>query len=67
MVTDGENGYVFEQGSAKSLSEQLIRALQDEQKREAVALRALEYVRKNNDWEQIGKQTAMLYRAVLSN
>jgi glycosyltransferase involved in cell wall biosynthesis len=67
MVSDGQNGYVFEQGSAKSLSEQLIRALQDEQMREAVALRALEYIRKNHDWEQIGKQTAMLYRAVLSN
>jgi glycosyltransferase involved in cell wall biosynthesis len=67
MVTDGENGYVFEQGSAVSLSKQLVRALRDEQGRLRVASRALEYIRKNNDWEQIGKQTAMLYRAVLSS
>jgi glycosyltransferase involved in cell wall biosynthesis len=66
MVSDGQNGYVFEQGSAKSLSKQLIRALQDEQGREAVALRALEYIRQNHDWEQIGKSTLLLYRSVLS-
>jgi glycosyltransferase involved in cell wall biosynthesis len=67
MVTDGQNGYVFVQESKDALSEQLIRVLQDEQGREAVAARAAEYVRQNNSWEQIGIQTTMLYRAVLSN
>ena len=66
MVTDGQNGYVFEQGSAVSLSKQLVRALRDEQGREAVASRALEYIRNNHDWEQIGKRTLLLYRSVLS-
>jgi glycosyltransferase involved in cell wall biosynthesis len=66
VVTDGQNGYVFEQASAQSLSEQLIRALQDEQGREEVALRALEYIRQNHDWEHIGTRTLSLYRSVLS-
>lgn len=66
MVTDGENGYVFVSESAPSLSEQLIRALQDDDGREKIALNALDYIRENNDWEQIGKKTALLYRSVLS-
>jgi len=66
MVTDGENGYVFVSGSDVSLSEQLIRALRDDDGREKTALNALDYIRENNDWEQIGKKTAALYRSVLS-
>jgi len=67
MVTDGQNGYVFAQGSKDALAEQLVQVLQNERGREAVAARAMEYIRQNNGWEQIGIQTAMLYRAVLSN
>ena len=67
MVTDGQNGYVFAQGSKDALAEQLVQVLQNERGREAVAARAMEYIRQNNGWEQIGIQTAKLYRAVLSN
>jgi glycosyltransferase involved in cell wall biosynthesis len=66
MVKDGENGYVFEQGSHTSLSAQLVRALRDDQERGKVASMALEYIRQNNDWEQIGMKTLMLYQSVLS-
>jgi glycosyltransferase involved in cell wall biosynthesis len=65
IVTDRENGYVFRQGSATSLAQALMRVFQDEQGRHWVAERALEYVRCRHDWNEIGKQTAELYRAVL--
>ena len=65
VVTEGDNGYVFRQGSATLLAQALTRALQDEQERHRMTERALEYVRRNHDWNEIGKQTAELYRAVL--
>ena len=49
VVIDVVNEYALLQWSKDALSEQLIRVLQDEKGREAVALRALEYIRKNHD------------------
>jgi len=66
MITDGQNGYVFAQGSEDALSKELMRVLQDDQERESVATRALAYIRQNNGWEQIGQKTAELYRSVLA-
>jgi glycosyltransferase involved in cell wall biosynthesis len=66
MITDEQNGYLFAAGSAASLADRLIRALHDDLGRASVAARALEYVRQNHDWEQIGEQTASLYRTVLT-
>jgi glycosyltransferase involved in cell wall biosynthesis len=67
MVTDGQNGYVFARGSKDSLAERLIKVLQDDQGRGAVAKQALEYVRHNHNWEEIGRRTAELYRDVLTS
>jgi glycosyltransferase involved in cell wall biosynthesis len=66
IITDEENGYVFPEGSKHALSMRLIRALQDEQGRERVVDRALQYVRANHDWGKIGKRTTELYHAVVS-
>jgi glycosyltransferase involved in cell wall biosynthesis len=65
IVAERENGYLFRQGAATSLAQTLIRVFQDEEGRRWVAERALEYVRLNHDWNEIGKKTAELYRAVL--
>ncbi|MGB9031962.1 MAG: glycosyltransferase family 4 protein [Acidobacteriaceae bacterium] len=65
VVTEGDNGYVFRQGSATSLAQALTRAFQDGQERQRMTEGALEYVRRNHDWNEIGKQTVELYRAVL--
>jgi glycosyltransferase involved in cell wall biosynthesis len=67
MITDNVNGYLFSAGSAKSLANRLIRALQDDQGRETVAARALDFIQQNHDWEKIGKMTAELYRTVLNS
>jgi D-inositol-3-phosphate glycosyltransferase len=66
MVTHGENGYVFTSGSPKSLAEQLIFALNDDEGRARVAQHALDYVRENNSWEIIGEKTLALYRSIHS-
>jgi glycosyltransferase involved in cell wall biosynthesis len=66
IVTDMQDGYVFAQGLKGALSKQLIRALRDNQERERIANRAIEYVCQNHDWVQIGKKTEELYRAVMS-
>jgi len=66
MITGGENGYVFKEGSEAALSEQLIHALRDDEGREKVASNALKYIRQNNDWTQIGRKTLTLYCSVLA-
>ncbi len=65
MITDGENGYVFAQGSKDALAEKLIRVLRDGQGREETARRALEYIRRHHDWDKIGKATSELYSSIL--
>jgi len=63
-VTDGNNGYVFRQGSKEALSKRLIRVLRDDDERDQVAGRALKYIQENHDWGQIGKRTSELYHEV---
>jgi len=66
IVTDGMNGYVFSLGVKNSLARTLIRALQDNQERVEIGLRALEYVRRKHDWNDIGDVTAHLFRKLLA-
>jgi GT2 family glycosyltransferase/glycosyltransferase involved in cell wall biosynthesis len=66
IVTDGINGYVFENGSKDELARVLTRALRDEPGRRQVAARATEYIRHHHDWNQIGTKTLCVYREVLS-
>ncbi len=65
VVKDGVNGYVFEEGSREDLARVLIRALQAEVEGRAISARALEYIRGNHDWYQIGRLTAAEYRVAL--
>jgi glycosyltransferase involved in cell wall biosynthesis len=66
IVADGVTGYVFLQGSKDDLAKALIRALKDEIGGQGIAMRASEYIRKHHNWNQIGAQTAQLYRQLLS-
>jgi glycosyltransferase involved in cell wall biosynthesis len=65
IVTDGLNGYVFENESKDELARVLIRALRDEPGRRQVAARASDYIRQHHDWSQIGARTLDVYREVL--
>lgn len=65
MVVDGENGYLFSQGSKDALARALIRALREDRERAEIGARALEYVRQRHDWSQIGTKTAGLYQTLL--
>jgi D-inositol-3-phosphate glycosyltransferase len=64
IVTDGENGFVFRQGSKDDLARVLNRALDDKQRREQVAARASTYIREKHDWNLIGKKITNLYLEV---
>ena len=67
IITDGENGYVFNSGSGEDLARVLTRALLDEEGRSEISAAALRYIRKNHDWNNIGRTTAALYRHVLKH
>jgi D-inositol-3-phosphate glycosyltransferase len=66
VVVDGENGYLFLRESKDALAKTLVRALQGHQERVEIEARALEYVRRCHDWNQIGDKTVQLYRDLLS-
>lgn len=66
VVVDGENGYLFARESKDALAKTLVRALQGHPERAEIEARALEYVRRRHDWNQIGVKTVQLYRDMLS-
>jgi glycosyltransferase involved in cell wall biosynthesis len=66
VVADGENGYLFSRESKDALAKTLVKALQGHRERAEIEARALEYVRRCHDWNQIGVQTVQLYRDLLS-
>jgi glycosyltransferase involved in cell wall biosynthesis len=65
VITDGENGYVFNSESKDDLAQVLTRALLDEGRRSRISAAALQYIQDNHDWNHIGRTTAELYRHVL--
>ena len=64
IVTHGENGFVFCEGSDQDLASKINEALGDSQRCEQTARRGLEYVRNNHDWGQIGRMTASVYGSI---
>jgi len=66
VVVDGENGYLFEQGSKDALAGVLIKALREDREREEVAVRGLEHVRHHHGWREIGKRTIEVYRTLMA-
>jgi len=66
IVTDGVNGYVFSLAVKDSLAKAIVRALRNDRERAVIGLQALEYVREQHDWSQIGSNTFQLYQNLLS-
>jgi glycosyltransferase involved in cell wall biosynthesis len=66
IISDGDNGFVFESNSTEALAKALIHALRDELGRKRAAAKALEYVKEFHDWTTIGRQTAEVYQNILS-
>lgn len=67
IITDGENGYVFERESISSLSNKLIRILRNDRGRAAVAANGWEYVKQHHDWSEVGRLTAEVYHEIVGN
>jgi D-inositol-3-phosphate glycosyltransferase len=65
IITDGVNGYVFEQGSKDDLARVLTQVLKDDSGRQLVSSRAFQFISQHHDWNRIGQRTASLYREVL--
>jgi D-inositol-3-phosphate glycosyltransferase len=66
IVSDGMNGYVFSLGTKDSLAQTLVRALQNDRERVETGLRALDYIRRQHDWDDIGAMTAQVFRELLA-
>lgn len=64
IVTHGENGFVFCEGSDQDLAAKITEALRDGVRSEQTARRGLKYVQDNHDWVQIGRITASLYGSI---
>src|SRR5699024_6055743 len=61
IVTPGVNGFLHEKGSAESLTEQLIKLLDDSSSAKSVGLRAREWVVDNRDWSNLAKIISEAY------
>jgi len=61
IITDGENGYVFESGNTASLSSKLISIFSDTRQMATLGAAGYELVATDFDWNKIGQSTAELY------
>lgn len=64
VVSDGVDGFVFNQGSAESLSEKIIYALADGDGLKQISRAGIEKIQKDHDWCNIGAQTLKLYQSI---
>jgi D-inositol-3-phosphate glycosyltransferase len=65
LIRDGENGFLFRQGSHEDLAQKLIAILRDDAMREQVAAQGFDLVSRDYDWSDIGEETAKLYEEAL--
>ncbi|THF74694.1 glycosyltransferase family 4 protein [Cohnella fermenti] len=65
IVSDGENGYVFEEGNPESLASRIIEALSDDEFRAQTSEVGYHSVVKNHNWRRIGQLTTRLYQDLL--
>ena len=61
IVTDFDNGFVFQTGSVASLAERLEKVLTNDELRDRTALNGYQYVLNQHNWSTIAKQLAELY------
>ena len=62
IISDGINGYVFQQGDVMALARRICEALGDGVKRQRLAEQGFQHVCNVFDWKLIGKGTADLYK-----
>jgi glycosyltransferase involved in cell wall biosynthesis len=63
IVTDGDNGLVFDKGDVSSLTEVLDRAVRDDALREGLAKRARAWVARERDWSVLVRTLEHVYAA----
>lgn len=67
MIDDEINGLLFESENHEDLSKVIIKALNNPGHIEAMAQRAFEVVKRDYDWDCLGKKTLEAYREVIDN
>lgn len=65
IVTDGLNGFLFEKGDAKSLSEVLVRLLKNPELRKTTGTQARAWVEEFRSWNRAGRDVVGAYELIL--
>ena len=64
IVQDGENGLLFQDGSAVDLAEKIFRLTENQEKITSLRLGAIDTIQDTYDWKKIGKQLCDLYESL---
>ncbi|WP_251963094.1 glycosyltransferase family 4 protein [Salinibacter ruber] len=67
IITDEENGLLFEQGSLEGLVGALTRLVEDDELRNQLGAAAREKVEEEHTWEKVGQRTECVLSRVLDN
>lgn len=65
IISEGVNGYIFENGNIEQLSFKLINILSNPIEADKVALHSTEFVKTNHSWNHVGRETFKAYSSVL--
>ena len=65
IVSDGETGLLFEKDNPESLTEVLVRSIQDSQLREDLGKNARQWVIENRDWKILSQKVTQLYDSLI--
>ena len=65
IVSDGETGLLFEKDNPESLTEVLLRSIQDSQLRQDLGKKARQWVIENRDWKILSQKVTQLYDSLI--
>ena len=65
IVSDGETGLLFEKDNPESLTEVLVRSIQDSQLRQNLGRNARQWVIENRDWKILSQKVTQLYDSLI--
>jgi glycosyltransferase involved in cell wall biosynthesis len=64
IIKDGENGYIYKSEDYRALAIKISEIISNRDRLQNIESNALEYVKKNHDWTEIGRKTFLLYEEI---
>ena len=64
LITDNENGFLFESENREALSEKILKIISDKENLEKVRLKGIETVNTKYGWDEIGRLTKKAYQTL---